>query len=73
MAIRIIERFKGWRRKETMIKGATRGRVFVKKDADTSGSPGQSSITVKPKSSLTIKVTRADGSIEHYNDKGVKI
>jgi len=60
--MRIWEKFKAWRRNETMLPGVNRGRCFV------SNEPGNNiKITAKPEIKLTIKVTRANGSIEEYD------
>lgn len=45
-----------------------RGRVYEKKAPDTGQSPGgNASMKVNPQASCHIKVTRADGTVEHYD------
>lgn len=64
MYIRLWEKFKAWRRGETMSKGVNRGRVFTRKQVDTADS---SAIVVKAKPAaklVKIRVIRADGTIE---------
>ncbi len=60
--MRIWEKFKAWRRNETMLPGVNRGRCFKKNEPS-----GNIEMTAKPEIELTIKVTRADGSTEVYN------
>ena len=61
--IRILERFKGWLRNETMTKGASRGRVFTKKGVAPTSDPMLAKI--EPKVELVgIKVIRKDGTVE---------
>jgi len=60
--MRIWEKFKAWRRNETMLPGVNRGRCFV------SNEPGNLiEVKAQPEMKLTMKVTRANGSTEVYN------
>lgn len=44
-----------------------RGRVYEKTPPDPTQSPvGQASMKVSPQATCNIKVTRADGTVEHY-------
>lgn len=66
---RWFEQFKAWRRGEVMIKGASRGRCFQKKDESDSPKPkpndGVKRVKLTPKLKLvSMKVTRADGTVE---------
>jgi len=65
---RMIEAFKGWRRGEVRVAPyGTRGRVWAKKE-DTlvePSAPGDINVTAGPTAVLDMKVTRADGSVEH--------
>lgn len=63
--MRLYEWFKAWRRKEVRIapKGV-RGRVYAKKE-DVKSSGGLN-VTVEPKVSCQVVVTRADGTVESF-------
>ncbi len=58
--MRLWEKFKAWRRNETMLEGVNRGRCFERKD---------DSIQMKATPTLTVtaKVTRTDGTQEVYH------
>jgi len=60
--MRMWEKFKAWRRDETMLPGVNRGRCFQ------SNKPNNGrEFKAKPEMKLKMKVTRADGSIEEYD------
>jgi hypothetical protein len=61
--MRLWERIKAWKRKETMLAGTSRGRCFTKKDA--APLDGANKATAKAEAKLTqIKITRTDGTEE---------
>ena len=63
--MRLYEKFKAWRRDETMLSGVNRGRCFQK---NNSINPNNSrEFKAKPEIKLKMKVTRANGSIEEYD------
>lgn len=61
-----------WRSGQTRTPGAARGRVYNRRrgDGDTGGIIGAK---VQPKVTMTMKVTRADGKVEHHTAEDVKL
>lgn len=68
------ESFKAWRRGEKRVKGTTRGRCFVRKNVtdteDGTLDDGVKRAKSEPTLKLKMKVTRADGSVEEYEENG---
>jgi hypothetical protein len=60
------ESWRRWRRGERKIKGATRGRIYVRKDASEDEGPGNVlPAKSEPTAVIKMKVTRVDGTVEH--------
>lgn len=67
--MRLWEDFKAWRRGEKRIKGATRGRCFVKKNPELPPDSDIKKATAKATMKLTkIRVIRKDGTIEEIDN-----
>lgn len=67
--MRIIEKFKAWRRGERMIPGASRGRCFEKRDGSDNSLTGPIKVNATPKLELVgIRVIRKDGSVEEIKN-----
>lgn len=65
--MRLWEDFKAWRRGEKRIKGATRGRCFVRKEQDNLD--GIKRMTAHPTMKLVkMRVIRTDGTIEEIDN-----
>ena len=65
----VIERFKAWRRGDKKVKGAERGRCFVREEGKGEVND-KIRIGAMPTLKVTAKVTRVDGSIEEYTTNG---
>ena len=69
------EDFKAWRRGEVRVaeKGVTRGRIYEKRDLEAPVIPdkpvGGASMFANATADLEIQITRADGTVETYNEK----
>ena len=67
------ESFKAWRRGEKRVKGTARGRCFVRKNENAEDGvldDGVKRTKSEPILKLKMKVTRADGSVEEYEENG---
>lgn len=65
--MKLWEDFKAWRRGEKRIKGAVRGRCFVRKDEE----PTSGAVKLKLEPTLTlqsIRVIRKDGTTEEIKN-----
>jgi len=61
----IKEKYQAWRRGEERINPtATRGRIYKSNDPNKGEVGGTRVIRVKPSATLTMTITRADGTVE---------
>jgi len=65
MYIRLWEKFKAWRRNETMLPDVNRGRCFVSNRPEKRALTGPIKVAAKSSAELVgIRIIRANGDIE---------